>query len=118
MFSIYSGKNFNRTFKSRKKLSICFLKITKLVIKLPTYLIKSNKIVFYIYQIYFLLFYYSETPLSKMEKGLHERDVVGLQDMVLLEDYHSESAFIDNLRKRYQSNLIYVSIKSSLQYHF
>lgn len=45
-----------------------------------------------------------------MEKGLHERDLVGLQDFVLLEDYHSEQAFIDNLKKRFQSDLIYVSI--------
>lgn len=44
-----------------------------------------------------------------MEKGLHERDIVGLQDFVLLEDCNSEDAFIDNLRKRFQENLIYVS---------
>lgn len=44
-----------------------------------------------------------------MEKGLHERDIVGLQDFVLLEDCNSESAFIDNLKKRFQENLIYVS---------
>lgn len=46
---------------------------------------------------------------SIMEKGLHERDIVGLQDFVLLEDCNSEEAFIDNLRKRFQENLIYVS---------
>lgn len=45
-----------------------------------------------------------------MERGLHERDRVGLQDFVLLENYKSEEAFIDNLRKRFQENLIYVSI--------
>lgn len=46
---------------------------------------------------------------ATMEKGLHERDIVGLQDFVLLEDCNSEEAFIDNLRKRFQENLIYVS---------
>lgn len=45
-----------------------------------------------------------------MERGLHDRDRVGLQDQVLLEDYQSEDAFIDNLRKRFQENLIYVSV--------
>lgn len=46
---------------------------------------------------------------SAMEHGLHERDRVGLQDFILLEDYKSEHAFIDNLRKRFQENIIYVS---------
>ena len=45
-----------------------------------------------------------------MEKGLHERDIVGLQDFVLLEDCNSEDAFIDNLKKRFHENLIYVSL--------
>lgn len=44
-----------------------------------------------------------------MESGLHERDLVGVQDFVLLENYQSEEAFIDNLKTRFQSNLIYVS---------
>lgn len=44
-----------------------------------------------------------------MERGLHDRDRVGLQDQVLLENYQSEDAFIDNLKKRFQENLIYVS---------
>ena len=44
-----------------------------------------------------------------MEKGLHERDRVGVQDFVLLEDFESEEAFIENLRKRFRENLIYVS---------
>lgn len=44
-----------------------------------------------------------------MEKGLHERDLVGLQDFILLEDYQNETAFVDNLKKRFQANLIYVS---------
>ena len=49
-------------------------------------------------------------PIVGMEKGLHDRDRVGLQDFVLLENYQSEEAFIDNLKKRFQENLIYVSI--------
>lgn len=47
--------------------------------------------------------------LENMERGLHERDRVGVQDFVLLEDFQSESAFIDNLRKRFHEDLIYVS---------
>lgn len=43
-----------------------------------------------------------------MEKGLHERDIVGLQDFVLLEDCNSEDAFIENLKKRFHADLIYV----------
>lgn len=45
-----------------------------------------------------------------METELHNRDAVGLQDFLLLEDYQSETAFIDNLKKRFENNLIYVSI--------
>jgi len=48
--------------------------------------------------------------LGNMERGLHERDRAGVQDFVLLEDFRSESAFIDNLRKRFKENLIYVSV--------
>lgn len=44
-----------------------------------------------------------------MENALHARDRVGVQDFVLLEDIQSERLFMDNLRKRYQENLIYVS---------
>lgn len=50
-----------------------------------------------------------------MERGLHERDIVGLQDFVLLENYQSEGPFIDNLKKRFQENIIYVS---TLYSHF
>lgn len=46
---------------------------------------------------------------KNMERGLHERDRVGVQDFVLLEDFENEVAFIDNLRKRFNENLIYVS---------
>lgn len=44
-----------------------------------------------------------------MENDLHARDRVGVQDFVLLEDYTSEKAFIDNLHKRFKEDLIYVS---------
>lgn len=40
---------------------------------------------------------------------MHERDRAGVQDFVLLENFESEVAFIDNLKKRFQENLIYVS---------
>ncbi|XP_034942192.1 unconventional myosin IC isoform X2 [Chelonus insularis] len=45
-----------------------------------------------------------------MERDLHERDRVGVQDFVLLEDFQSERAFVDNLRKRFKENLIYTYI--------
>ncbi|CAK9821958.1 Unconventional myosin IC [Anthophora retusa] len=45
-----------------------------------------------------------------MERGLHERDRVGVQDFVLLEDFQSEDAFINNLRKRFNQDLIYTYI--------
>lgn len=48
---------------------------------------------------------------GNMERGLHERDRVGVEDFVLLEDFRSESAFIGNLRKRFNEDLIYVSQK-------
>lgn len=44
-----------------------------------------------------------------MENQLHARDLVGVQDFVLLEEFRSPEAFIENLRKRYQADLIYVS---------
>ena len=43
-----------------------------------------------------------------MERDLSERDRVGLTDQVLLENYTSEEAFIDNLDKRFNNDLIYV----------
>jgi len=46
-----------------------------------------------------------------METGLHERDRAGVQDFVLLENYQDDGAFIENLKKRFQENLIYVSTK-------
>ncbi|XP_003741654.1 unconventional myosin IC [Galendromus occidentalis] len=45
-----------------------------------------------------------------MESALHARDRVGVQDFVLLEDIQSERLFMENLRKRYQENLIYTYI--------
>ncbi|XP_015522437.2 unconventional myosin IC isoform X1 [Neodiprion pinetum] len=52
----------------------------------------------------------SQRPVRTMERGLHERDRVGVQDFVLLEDFQSETAFVDNLRKRFKENLIYTYI--------
>lgn len=40
---------------------------------------------------------------------LEESDTIGVQDFVLLENYENEDAFIDNLKFRFNSNLIYVS---------
>lgn len=47
--------------------------------------------------------------LRNMESSLNARDRVGIQDFVLLDAHTSESAFLDNLRKRFHENLIYVS---------
>ena len=44
-----------------------------------------------------------------MESSIAKRDKIGVQDFVLLEDFRSESAFVENLKKRYHENLIYVS---------
>jgi len=44
-----------------------------------------------------------------MEAALAARDVVGVEDFVLLEDFGNISAFVDNLRKRFRKSLIYVS---------
>lgn len=45
-----------------------------------------------------------------MENLLHARDKVGVQDFVLLENYTDDNAFVENLRKRFQENLIYTYI--------
>lgn len=37
-----------------------------------------------------------------------ENNRVGLDDFVLLDDFTNEDAFIDNLRIRYEANIIYV----------
>ncbi|XP_062999815.1 unconventional myosin-Ih isoform X2 [Elgaria multicarinata webbii] len=49
-----------------------------------------------------------------MEGALVARDRVGVQDFVLLDSHTSESAFLDNLRKRYRENLIYTYIGTLL----
>ncbi|KAK2501550.1 hypothetical protein MC885_004990, partial [Smutsia gigantea] len=49
-----------------------------------------------------------------MEGTLTARDKVGVQDFVLLDAYTSESAFLDNLRKRFSQNLIYTYIGTLL----
>ena len=51
---------------------------------------------------------------EQMEAALAARDVVGVEDFVLLEDYSNISAFVDNLRKRFRESLIYVSISAKL----
>lgn len=45
-----------------------------------------------------------------MESDLQARDRIGVQDFVLLEDFKSEDAFLENLRKRYNKGLIYTYI--------
>ncbi|XP_038200469.2 unconventional myosin-Ih [Arvicola amphibius] len=49
-----------------------------------------------------------------MEGTLTARDKVGVQDFVLLDAYTSESAFLENLRKRFRENLIYTYIGTLL----
>lgn len=53
-----------------------------------------------------------------MESELHARDTAGVQDFVLLEDFKSEDAFLENLEKRYNSELIYVSTSNQKTYKF
>lgn len=50
------------------------------------------------------------------ESALHARDHIGVQDFVLLEDYRSEDAFLENLQKRFKSNLIYVSTSARIKW--
>ncbi|KAG6464004.1 hypothetical protein O3G_MSEX014214, partial [Manduca sexta] len=49
-----------------------------------------------------------------MEHALQHRERVGVQDFVLLEDFRSEAAFIDNLKKRFHENIIYTYIGNVL----
>ncbi|XP_052412896.1 unconventional myosin-Ic isoform X1 [Carassius gibelio] len=49
-----------------------------------------------------------------MESALSARDRVGVQDFLLLENYNSEAAFIENLRRRYREGLFYTYIGSVL----
>ena len=46
---------------------------------------------------------------STMESSLAARDKVGVQDFVLLHDHRSVAEFMENLRKRFSNDLIYVS---------
>ncbi|CAB3378797.1 Hypothetical predicted protein [Cloeon dipterum] len=47
---------------------------------------------------------------SGMESSLQSRDVAGVHDFVLLENYGSEDAFINNLQKRFNTDIIYTYI--------
>ncbi|KAK0134622.1 Unconventional myosin-Ih [Merluccius polli] len=49
-----------------------------------------------------------------MEGALTARDRVGMQDLVLLDAHTSETAVLDNLRKRFHENLIYTYIGTLL----
>ncbi|XP_055328094.1 unconventional myosin IC-like [Paramacrobiotus metropolitanus] len=49
-----------------------------------------------------------------MENSIQNRETVGVEDFVLLENYRSEDAFVENLRKRFQEDLIYTYIGSVL----
>uniref|UniRef100_A0A8C2L8T8 Myosin IHb n=2 Tax=Cyprinus carpio TaxID=7962 RepID=A0A8C2L8T8_CYPCA len=59
-------------------------------------------------------FFLSFRILQDMEGSLTARDRVGIQDFVLLDAYTSETAFMDNLRKRFNENLIYTYIGTLL----
>ncbi|KAJ4926491.1 hypothetical protein JOQ06_008664 [Pogonophryne albipinna] len=52
--------------------------------------------------------------LRNMEASLTARDRVGIQDFVLLDPYTSETAFLENLKKRFHENLIYTYIGTLL----
>ncbi|XP_050315844.1 unconventional myosin IC [Anthonomus grandis grandis] len=49
-----------------------------------------------------------------MESNLEHRDRVGVPDAVLLDDYTSETAFVNNLEKRFKEDVIYTYIGSVL----
>uniref|UniRef100_A0A674APH1 Myosin IH n=1 Tax=Salmo trutta TaxID=8032 RepID=A0A674APH1_SALTR len=49
-----------------------------------------------------------------MEGALTARDRVGIQDFVLLDAHTSETAFLDNLKKRFSEDLIYTYIGTLL----
>ncbi|EMP37163.1 Myosin-Ih, partial [Chelonia mydas] len=53
-----------------------------------------------------------------MEGALIARDRVGVQDFVLLDSHTSEAAFLENLRKRYRENLIYVNLHAFMTSSF
>ncbi|XP_066509754.1 unconventional myosin-Ih-like, partial [Hoplias malabaricus] len=49
-----------------------------------------------------------------LEGALTARDQVGVQDFVLLDAHNSETAFLDNLKKRFSEDLIYTYIGTLL----
>uniref|UniRef100_A0A3B4CG41 Myosin motor domain-containing protein n=1 Tax=Pygocentrus nattereri TaxID=42514 RepID=A0A3B4CG41_PYGNA len=49
-----------------------------------------------------------------LEGALTARDRVGIQDFVLLDAHNSETAFLDNLKKRFSEDLIYTYIGTLL----
>nr|DBA22861.1 TPA: hypothetical protein GDO54_013853 [Pyxicephalus adspersus] len=51
---------------------------------------------------------------THIEGSLSAREKVGVQDFVLLDSHTSEASFLDNLRKRFQENLIYTYIGTLL----
>jgi len=53
-----------------------------------------------------------------LEGALIARDRVGIQDFVLLDAHNSETAFLDNLKKRFTEDLIYVSEKPLVNSRF
>uniref|UniRef100_W5KHE9 Myosin IH n=1 Tax=Astyanax mexicanus TaxID=7994 RepID=W5KHE9_ASTMX len=52
--------------------------------------------------------------LLDLEGALTARDRVGIQDFVLLDAHNSETAFLDNLKKRFSEDLIYTYIGTLL----
>lgn len=42
--------------------------------------------------------------------NLHQRDRVGVDDCVLLDNHRDRELFVNNLRKRFNEDIIYVSI--------
>uniref|UniRef100_A0A3B3QXB4 Myosin IH n=1 Tax=Paramormyrops kingsleyae TaxID=1676925 RepID=A0A3B3QXB4_9TELE len=56
----------------------------------------------------------SGQPRLDLEGALIARDRVGIQDFVLLDAFTSETAFLDNLKKRFNENLIYTYIGTLL----
>ncbi|XP_028851271.1 unconventional myosin-Ih [Denticeps clupeoides] len=55
-----------------------------------------------------------KSRLLDLEGALIARDRVGIQDFVLLDSHTSETAFLDNLKKRFSEDLIYTYIGTLL----
>ena len=49
--------------------------------------------------------------------NLHQRDRVGVDDCILLDDYRNRELFIENLRKRFNEDIIYVSSLFCFVFH-